>query len=143
MATKFANIKGIKFDEGHLGSERGGVAVITFDCLVVYTGGTDTIQFGGGGNDEGVVTALSLAAIMQNRRRDGKTVTLYGATSGPIPGLQVGGTNTTEVDTQTVAVSGANVTANLFNAPTAGAACTTLASAWDRPCSIVVQYRAV
>jgi hypothetical protein len=39
----------------------------------------DTIQIGGGGNDRGQATTLTLQQIIQNERRDGRTVTIKAA----------------------------------------------------------------
>lgn len=143
MATKQANVKAIEIVEERRGSENGGLAAITFDLLgLAYTGGTDTVQLGGGGQDESQTTALTLQQIMQNRRRDGKTVTIISAMGGTY-GSQAAATNGPKIFTQSVAVSSGNVTLNLFSALTGGSAITTTTASWDTPAEIFVLYTAV
>jgi hypothetical protein len=144
MATKSANVKGIKFMEEPVGADKGGVAMVTYDLTggTVYTGGADTLQLGGGGFENGVATIATLATMIQNRRRDGKTITVYAAAPGPVPGLQPAATNGPTLYAQTVASSAGNVTLNLFSAPTSGSAITTTAASWDRAASVVVYYTA-
>ncbi len=150
MATKTGNVKGIKFVEEPLGANRAGMALISFDVVggAVYTGGADTLQLGSASTstayENGVlsVPALTVATMLQNRRRDGRTVTLTQAMGGPAPGAQAAATNGPLIAAQTVAISAGNITMNLFSAPTAGSAITTTAAAWDRPCTVMVQYTA-
>ena len=144
MATKYANIKSVTFNDGHLGPEHGGVAFISFDMLATATtGGTDTVQLGGGGYDEGVATTSTLAALLKARRQDGKTVTIFDAMPGRFTGSQAAATNGPEIFLQTVAASGGNVTAVLKTAYTAGSDVSTTVAAWDRACGITVHYKAV
>jgi hypothetical protein len=151
MATRFGNVKGIKFMEEPLGANRGGVALITFDIApgaTIYTGGTDTLQLGSASGSQayenGVlsVPVLTLATMLQNRRRDGRTVVLDAATIGPAPGAQSAALNGPLIYPQTVAISAGNATLNLFNLPTGGSAITTTSAQWDRASTIVVQYTA-
>lgn len=150
MATKFANVKGIRFQESPLGDNRGGIALVTFDIVggAVYTGGADTLQLGSVAGSQayenGVLstTALTLAQMIQNRRRDGRTVVLDAAMAGPAPGAQAAATNGPLVNVQAAAIAAGNVTLNLFNAATGGAAVTTTTAAWDRPSTLMVQYTA-
>ena len=144
MATRFGNVKGIKFLEEPLGANRGGIALVSFDMVggVAYTGGADTAQLGGGGFENGTATTLTLAQMIQNRRRDGRTVVLDAAMAGPAPGAQAAATNGPLVNVQTPAVSASNVTLNLFNAATGGAAVTTTTASWDRAATVMVQYTA-
>lgn len=147
MAVRTANVKGIKFIEEPLGSEKGGVALITFDINgVAFTGGADTITLGGAGFDEGVATTLTLAQIMQNRRRDGKTVTLTGTSIASVfPGNQAAATNGPLLYVQACAISGGNLAGITLNTVpgTGGAACTCTATAWERAVGISVTYTAV
>lgn len=144
MATRAGNIKDIVFHEGQLGSEKGGYAVVSFDLVnTVFTGGSDTITLGGGGTDEGASTSLTLAQIMQNRLRNGKTVTLLGTLGGPFPGAQAAATNGPNIFPQGQTVSSGNITSITLNtAYTGGSAVTTTAAAWDRAASIIVNYTA-
>jgi len=144
MATRQANIKGIVFLAEPLGTTLGGTALVSFDLVSTpYTGGADTIQLGGGGTDQGAVTSATLATLMQNRRRDGKTVTIFAASPGPAPGAQAAATNGPVLYPQSVAVSAGNVTLNLFSAYTAGSAATTTVAAWDRAGTVTVHFTAV
>jgi hypothetical protein len=150
MATKFGNVKGIKFLEEPLGANRGGVALISFDIVggAVYTGGTDTLQLGSASGSQAYenevlsTTALTVATMLQNRRRDGRTVTLDGAMAGPAPGAQAAATNGPLINVQTPAISAGNITLNLFSAATGGSAITTTTATWDRAATVLVQYTA-
>lgn len=150
MATKFGNVKGIKFVEEPRGANRAGVAIISFDITggAVYTGGADTLQLGSASGSQayenGVLStvALTVATMLQNRRRDGRTVTLTQAMGGPAPGNQAAATNGPLIAAQSVAISSGNVTLNLFSAATGGSAITTTAAAWDIPATVMVQYTA-
>lgn len=149
MSTDFGNVKGIKFLEEPMGANRGGVALITFDIVGGghYTTG-DTLQLGSSSASQAYengnlsATALTLATMIQNRRRDGRTVVIDQAMGGPAPGAQAAATNGPLVYPQSVAVSGGNVTCTLFNAPTGGSQLTTTTAVWDRAATIVVQYTA-
>ena len=142
MAVRAANLKGCKFLENPVGEDKGGVALLTFDLVnTVFTGGADTITIGGAGTDQGVVTALTLATLMQNRRRDGKVVTLTGVAGASVtPGLQAG----TLLYVQAAAVSAGNIISMTLNtAATGGAGASSTAAAWDRAAAIAVTYTAV
>lgn len=144
MATRYANIKGVKFDDGHLGGDKGGTATIFFDGnSVAFTGGSDTIVLGGAGWVDGVANTSTLAVILANYRRDGKTVTLYHAFPGPVPGYQAAATNGPDIYLQgTISVSAGNVIgATLESARTGGSNVTAAASAWERPASMCVDYQ--
>lgn len=146
MATRFGNVKGIKFLEEPAGADKGGVALVTFDLnSAAYTGGVDTVTLGGSGSfDHGVATTDTLAGMLQKRRRDGKTVTITSVCQGPVPGLQAAATNGPAIFPQAQAVSANNVTSvTLHSAPTAGSAITAAASAWERAMSLCIFYQAV
>jgi hypothetical protein len=146
MATKYAKVNGVKFDDGPLGPANGGVAVVTFDTAQVYTGGTDTVSLGGGGYDGQVATTATLAGIMQTRRRDGKTVAITGVSATPTfaPGLQLAATNGPAIFATGAATAGGNVTLNLYSTitGTGGANITTAATSLDRDVQILVSYTA-
>lgn len=145
MATRNANVKGITFLWESIGSALGGVALVTFDLVgVAYTGGSDTIQIGGGGYDNEVTTTDTLATIISKRRRDGKTVTLTGVSAvGPQAGYQSAATNGPTIYVQSAALSSGNVASIvLFSAASSGSAITTTTAYWDRPAGIVVTYQA-
>lgn len=141
MATRAANLKGIKFLEESAGAEKGGVALVVFDLLnVAFTGGSDTIQLGGGGFDRGVATTNTLAVMIQNQRRDGKTVTITGvAAASVVPALQAGVLGYI----QSAAASGGNITSMLLKTAASGGSDVTFTSAsWDRTAAIAVTYTA-
>jgi hypothetical protein len=154
VATQYGNVKGIKFIEEPLGANRGGIALITFDIVggAVYTGGTDTLQLGSLSANQAyengvksVATALSVVTMLQNRRRDGRTVVLDAGMAGPAPGAQAAATNGPLINVQSVsvvAVAGC-IQLNLFSLATGGSAITTTTAAWDRAATVVVQYTAV
>lgn len=149
MATKTGNVKGIKFLEEPLGVSKVGLALITFDIVggAVYTGGSDTLQLGSASTstayENGVlsVPALTVATMLQNRRRDGRTVTLTQC-QGFAPGAQAAATNGPLIYAQSVSISSGNLTMNLFSASTSGSAITTTTAAWDRACVVVVEFTA-
>ena len=147
MATRTGNVKSIKFIEEPLGSDKGGVALVTFDLLnTVFTGGADTITLGGAGTDGGVATTSTLAVLMQNRRRDGRTVTITGVSVASVfPGSQAAATNGPSLYVQAAAVSAGNIISMTLNTlpGTGGSAVTTTAAAWDRAAGIVVTYTAI
>lgn len=145
MATRAANMKGITFLWEYIGSVYGGIALVTFDLIgVPFTGGSDTITLGGGGYDDEVATTNTLAVTMQNRRRDGKTVTITSVCSvGPQVGYQAAASsNGPLLYVQGATLSGGNVTSITLNtAYTGGSAVTTVSTGyWDRPAGIVVSY---
>lgn len=140
MATVFGNIMGIKFDDGPLGPEKGGVATVTCKLSGAFVAGTDVLQLGGGGFDGNVANTLTLAAVAQNRRRDNKIVTLLNG-YGLAPGQQ----GATFFYAQTATVTASNLTfANLFTAASGGAGVSaTAAGVQDRAIQIEVGYTAV
>ena len=144
MATRFATVKGAKFEDSFIDYSSGGIAYVSFDVAgTVYTGGSDTVQLGGGGFDGTLATSATLAVILAtNHRRDGRTMTIQGVGSVSwASGNCSLATNGPQVFAQSVATSGGNVTLNLFNAITGGSAITTTAAApWERACTILVMY---
>ena len=143
MAVRNANVKGVKFIESPRGDNKQGIAVVTFDLIATaFTGGSDTITLGGGGTENGVSTSLTLAQMLQNRRRDGRTVTL-GQVMGGWAGRQAGSTNGPDFYVQNAAISTGNVaSATLQSAATGGSNVTTTTSPWDVAATIIVSYNA-
>lgn len=140
MAVRQANVKGIKFNDGPAGPNNGGFAEVSFDLIsTVFTGGADTITLGGGGQEQGVPTTATLLTILQNRRRDGKTVNLTWVGGQVEQGLQAG----VPLCPQAAAITGANITGVTLNTlPIGGAAASGNAqqAGWDRPATICVGY---
>lgn len=145
MATVFANIQGIQFNDGPLGSDKGGLAIVTVKVPAAFVAGTDVLQLGGGGFEAGTATVATLTAMMAGRRRDGKVVTLLNG-YGYAPGQQLaaGATVPTVFFAQAATVAGLNLTlANLFTAATAGAGVSATAlGVNDRAIQIEVGYLA-
>ena len=142
MATRNANILGVKFDDYYRGGAYGGVATVDFDLLsAAFTGGTDTIQLGGAGYVNGVANTDTLAVILSKQRRDGKTVTLTGVAPGGA-GSQAAATNGPNLFVQAAALSAGNVISATLNTttPTGGSAVTAAASSWELPASLAVAY---
>ena len=141
MAVRAANIKGIKFLEEP--NQKGGVALITFDIAgVAYTATADTVKLGAAGFDRGTATTNTLAVIIQNQRRDNKTVTLTGVCAGGVhPGRQAAATNGPELHVTLAQVTGANVDGiKLFGAASGGLENTCTATAWEGAAGIAVTY---
>jgi hypothetical protein len=147
MTARAANIKGIKFLEEPNGADKGGVALVSFDLLnTIYTATSDTVTLGGAGYENGVSTTDTLATMIQNRRRDGKTVTITGVAAASVsPGRQAAATNGPLLYARLAAVSGGNLgSITLFNALlTGGSECTCTAAAWDQAATLAVTYKAV
>lgn len=149
MAIRIGNVKGCKFLEEPLGANRAGVALITFDQVVTTPYATgDQLQLGSASAstayENGVlsVAGLTVAQMLQNRRRDGRTVTLTQVMGGPAPGAQAAATNGPLIFPQSVSISSSNILMNLFNAPTGGSQLTLTSASWDRASTLVVQYTA-
>lgn len=141
MAARAGDVLGINFLTEFAGSEKGGVALVSFDMINQgVTGASDTITLGGGGQDSRVTSTDTLAVMIQKRRRDGKTVTLTGAAGCVAPGLQAG----VQIFPQLAAVSAGNVISITVNtAASGGATINTTSAAWDRAAVIAVTYTAV
>jgi hypothetical protein len=138
MTARAANVKGITFNDGPYGSNNGGVAFVSFDLIATAsTGGSDTLTLGGTGQDDGVTTTNSLAVIMQNRRRDGKTVTLVAVGGCVANGLQAG----TALFPQAGTIGSGSITGVTLNtAATAGSSASSTSAGWDRAAMIAVSY---
>lgn len=142
MALQPANVKGVKFMESPRGDNKQGIAVVTFDVPTAYTGASDTIQLGGTGFENGVATTTTLAVMLQNRRRDGRTVTL-GQVMGGWAGRQAAATNGPDFYVQSAAISAGNVNAAVLkSAATGGSAVNTTTAVWDSPATIILSYSA-
>jgi hypothetical protein len=144
MATRNGNVKGIDivFAPGGMGTPTGVcVAVVSFDLLAqAFTGGSDTIQLGGGGYDQGVATTQTLAQMIAARVRDGGTCTLLGVIGCGVgrPGYQAG----TPLWAQAAAVSGGNVASLTLNTlPTGGSSQTTTNANWDAAATVAVAFQ--
>jgi len=146
MTVRAGNVKGIKFIEEPRGANRQGTALISFDLVnTPYTGGSDTITLGGGGTENEVATTATVATMLQNRRRDGRTVTISQVMGGPAPGRQLAASlNGPDLYVQGAALSSGNITGITLNtAAIGGSAVTTVTSAWDAAATVLVSYSAV
>jgi hypothetical protein len=141
MTTRYANIYGVSQGDS-LGSTLVRTAIVTFDLAnVAFVGGTDTVQFGGGGWVGGVANTLTLAQIIAANLENGGAVTVFDVMRGP-PGSQSTATNGPTIYFQgTLAVSAGNVTGlTLFSAMTGGSSVSPTAAYWDRAGAIYVNY---
>jgi hypothetical protein len=147
MATRFATIKGIRFEDSFIDYASGGLAYVSFDLAgTIYTGGSDTVQLGAGGFDGTIAVpgSQTLSNVAQvNHRRDNRTLLFIAPVTGGVSyasGNQSTATNGPQIFAQGVAVSAGNCTLNLFSALTGGSAITCTAGAWERAVTIVLQY---
>lgn len=128
MATIYGAIDGIKWlREPHSGGVRA-LAEVSFS-VPAYTAGSDNGQLGGGGFLYGSATTDTLVTILQNSRRDGKTVTLRDGCSG-----EEGLSGTTSVFADTLAVATSNMTFECSNAAGTEINCTVD----DKNCTVIV-----
>lgn len=111
MATKYGNVKGIALIAEALDNVAGvdsfARADVSFE-MPAYTAASDSGQLGGGGTDRGASTTDTLATMIQNQRRDGKTVTIKSAQLAR-PGKQ----GSTYFYTSAPSVSTGNLTFNV------------------------------
>ena len=141
MTVRYANIYGITQVDA-LGTTDVRTALITFDLANVgFTGGSDTVTFGGAGWVDGVANTLTLAQIIAANLANGGTCTLFDIMRGP-PGSQSTATNGPKIFYQgSLSVSTGNVIGLTLNtALTGGSAVTTTAAYWDRAGGIYVNY---
>lgn len=130
MAVIQGAIVGVTFDDPHLGGR--GVARVRF-TLPAYTAASDTGKLGSGGFIFGTATTDTLETILQNIRRDGKTLNLTGAMQG-----ETGRHGTTEFYADTAAISTNDVTFEI--ADVASTEINAASGISDRPCEILVSY---
>ena len=138
MATKYGDILGIKWlREDPAGS---GLALVEIAfTMPAYTASSDNGQLGGNSSASSLHGAANdtLVTILQNDRRDGKTVALsafsnqIGVCSGP--GLQ----GSTNYYAAALAVSSSNVTLNVANS--SGTEIDAASGVSDEPISVVLQ----
>ncbi len=142
MATENANIVGLMLLEEALiqNTESSTVyqeyAVSAVEITTpAFTSG-DTIQVGGGGNDRGVATTSTLATLIQNERRDGRTVTIKAAMMAR---AGYDGTNFYYAANNGITVSAGNLTfiPKQFDESTNGATST---AGMTQPMRLLVRY---
>ncbi len=80
MATIYASVRGIEVQKHHAidGSNIGSV-LVSFTVDDAYTAASDSGSIGAGGKFQGVSTTDTLATMIANTLRDGKTITLFDA----------------------------------------------------------------
>src|SRR5688572_29042838 len=111
MATKFANVLGINWLREGINGRGDAVALVTFG-MPAYTASADNGQLGGGGTLRGASTSDSLVTMLQNSRRDGKTVALKPSVQNGLC-AESGKQGSTNFFAGTFAVSGSNMTFNV------------------------------
>lgn len=140
MATRQANIKAVNVERANENPQGALLVTIAFDLIgTVYTAAADTITIGGGGTENGVSTSSTLATIIQNRRRNTKTIALIAVFAGVDPGRLGSATNGPLLYVQNASISGGNVaTVKLFSAFTSGSECTLAAASggWDSAATV-------
>jgi hypothetical protein len=134
MATVFGNVKAISLLKEPYAGGNNGTAVLRVE-MGAYVAANDNGKLGGGGSQFDVTTTKTLAAMIQDTRRDGKTVTIRGASRGE-PGLQA--TTRFFADTFSVVDTGANLTFNLTDI--ASSEIDAAAGVHDQPIEINVEY---
>lgn len=132
MATIYADIVGVSILRENPEMGTGGLALVAFN-MGAYTGSSDSGSIGAGGTLHGVSQSSSLATILQNMRRDGKTVTIRGACRA-----ESGSDGTTSYYAGTLAVSSGSLTFNVANA--AGTEIDAASGFSVRPCVVCVAY---
>jgi len=139
MTTRPANVKSIEFLSSPRGDDHEAILLVSFDLLAsAFTGGSDTITLGGAGYENEVATTSTLATMIANRRRDGRTWTL-GQVMGAWCGRQASATNGPDFWAQSAAVSAGNITSIvLMSASTGGSNVTTTTGMWDAACVLLV-----
>jgi len=111
MSTEYASIVGFMLEEEALITntesstvyQEYAISAVEFTAPSFSSG--DTISVGGGGYDRGASNTATLATLLQNERRDGRTVTIKTAMLAR-PGYD----GTTYYYTGTLTVSGGNIT---------------------------------
>lgn len=140
MATKFGDIVGIKW----LREDPSGAGISLVELaftMPAYTASSDNGQLGGNSSAGSLHGAANdtLVAILQNDRRDGKTVALSSIANSiglnATPGLQ----GSTRFYAATFAISTSNITFNVSDA--SGSEIDAASGVSDVPISIVLQVK--
>ena len=141
MTTRPANVKSIEFLASPRGDDHEAILLVSFDLIgMAYTGGSDTITLGGGGYESEQPTTDTIATMIANRRRDGRTWTL-GQVMGGWCGRQATSTNGPDFFAQSASISAGNIVGVvLMSAPSGGFNVTTTMSqgGWDAACTLLV-----
>jgi len=137
MTVQYGEIDGIMLLAEPLVNDgtdlRYAASLLNFE-MPDYNESTDSGSLGGGGEDRGAATTLTLAQIIQNQRRDGLTVTLLGAILVQ-PGLE----GSTYFYTGAFTVSAGNLTFSLTEADNS-TGLSAAAGVHDQPLGIIVVY---
>jgi hypothetical protein len=102
MAVIQGDITGVQFFDPHFGTR--GFARVSF-TVATYDASADTGKLGSGGTIFGASTSSTLEVLLQNVRRDGKTLNIVDCMAG-----RAGRDGTTAFYADTVAVSTDDVT---------------------------------
>jgi hypothetical protein len=140
MATIYGAIRGIEFIHDAPNSGNVCAALISF-TLPAYTASSDNGQLGGAGFVNGVANTATLATIIQNARRDGKTVTLGAPPATTVSvavTVQSGLTGSTQYYPGTFTVSGGNLLFNVGNVT--GTEVDAASGIVDRPVKLCVGF---
>lgn len=132
MAVIQSDIIGVELFDSPAGPRH--TARIRLENAIVYAASADTLQIGGGGKLFGVTNSLDLEDIIENIRRDGKTVNLIDGMAGAAGYTAAG----VAVYVDTVAVSGNNLTGEFADA--ASTEVDVAAGGLAVPCEVWVTY---
>lgn len=138
MATVFGDIQGIQWlREDPSGS--GVATVLVAFTMGAYTASTDNGQLGGNSSAGSLHGAANdtLLTILQNDRRDGKTVALSGISTSVAICASPGLSGSTRFYINTPAVSAGNLTFNLSNST--GTEIDAASGVSDEPVAILLQ----
>jgi hypothetical protein len=138
MATIYAAIRGIQSIKEPVSGGAQAAYLVSFTCGA-YSAAGDNLQIGGGGTINGVSTSSSLATLIQNQRRDGKTVTLGlpAATNVNCAMMvQSGLEASTTYYLGTFAISSGSITCNIANS--SGTEIDAASGVDDRPFEVIV-----
>lgn len=132
MATIYGSILGVSLLREPVSGGIRNLALVSF-TMPAYSASSDSGSLGAGGYLYGISNSATLAAIIQNVRRDGKTVTLrQGCTA------ESGKHGSTEFYAATFAESSGSLTFNVANA--AGTEIDAASGVSDRPITVCVAY---
>lgn len=138
MATVYAAIRGIHSIKEPVSGGSQAAYLVSFTCGA-YTAASDNISIGAGGTINGASTSDTLATLIQNTRRDGKTVTLGlpAATNVNCAMMvQSGLEGSTTYYLGSFAISSGSITCNIANS--SGTEIDAASGVDDRPFEIIV-----
>ena len=136
MATIYGSVRGIEVLRHHgIDNSNIGSVLVSFTVDDAYTAASDNGQLGGGGKFQGASTSLTMAQMIAETLRDGKTITLFDACM-----VAPGKAGSTLLYADTFAVATGNLTFEVCNS--ASTEQNAASGVTDRPYQIAVSYTA-